>query len=181
MFTSSEIVKMVTSMTNDYFELTEEYAKHINNRHVKSNRAMHTSKFRKGSNLRSKSAGWKRLEQITELFNGFHCTRFVFMKATHRFLLFVASGRLSSKKGIACRPIPFSKEAVLLQPPRTHLPGILEIFWLVLSQFRTHCSLRSKQSVPAVTSQVTRFILPLILGRGIQKSQFFVLWKFIEK
>ena len=54
---------------------------------------------------------------------GSHFALFCFTKSTHFFRLFFACHRSSPKCGIEC--YSFSKSGVLLQPPSTHIVGIL--------------------------------------------------------
>ena len=76
------------------------------------------------SNLLSKSSGLKCTEHITECFDGCHFALFCFTKSTHFFLLLLASGRSSSKKGITCSDIPLTLSFWLLQPAATQIVGI---------------------------------------------------------
>ena len=56
---------------------------------------------------------------------GSHFALFCFTKSTHFFSIFFACDRSSPKYGIEWSAIHFSKSGVLLQPPATHLVGIL--------------------------------------------------------
>ena len=50
-----------------------------------------------------------------------------FTKSIHLFLRFLASGRSSLCKGIACRTISFTTSGNAEHPPATRLPGIFQV------------------------------------------------------
>ena len=50
-----------------------------------------------------------------------------FTKSIHLFLCFLASGRSSLCKGIACKTISFTTSGNAEHPPDTRLPGVLQV------------------------------------------------------
>ena len=85
---------------------------------------------------------WKCSEHSAECFMGSQCARFVFTKSTHFFLLLIASGRVSAKRGIVCTNTDFCGFAVFLQFATTHWSGIIARTLSRLTSFPRLTSLR---------------------------------------
>ena len=70
------------------------------------------------------------------------------------------------------RGILSPKLVVVLKPPTTHLPCILQRFWLTPSHLRLYSSQMQNSVVPEMTSRPNSYHSPLFLGRELGKGQF---------
>lgn len=114
--------------------------------------------------FRIKLSRVKCLEQTAVSFESCRgSARFEFIKSTHLFLLFFASGRSSSKNGILWSAIHFSLSGLLLQVGKIHRKGILMVFFRLCvfnvytpSRWMNGLCMAVNRFFPTMTSKPTR-------------------------